>query len=275
MRQLRLPLLRLYQCEAPHYQAYLQKQLAGVWLQSRSPYPSIRMLAVCLRDLSAEFRVIVPYLEADWFHKPPSAEGSVAFTRYHEALERSEVLLMSAFVLLRRLADQIVDATRPLWFTDWQSAPRQLKTAIAAAKIGDLSKLNPTCNLQRLSSALLHRTKWFEDLRQEDGVRDILVHKEHIFRVSAQGSQAPMEDRFSWRVTADITRLKGSELKHVDILPVLRQCLHGLCDFMEDVYRSLNESGTYQQGDTVFLTGDDEDVTVFWPPMVRPACPGS
>ena len=269
-RLLRLPLLRLFQFEAPHHQVYVNDNLAGVWLQCHSPNASIRMLAVCLRDVSSEFRVVMPVLQEDWFSRPPSDELNRVMTRYHEALERSEVLLLAAFVLLRRLADQIVDATRPLLFADWKSAPRQMKTAIAAAKSGSLSALRPTCDMEKLGAALLNGTQWFEDLRQDDGVRDILVHKEHFFRVGARGSKAPDENDFSWQVRADLMRMKRGDIVNVDVLPVLRTSLEGLCDFMEQVYRSLNQGGDYAQGDTVFLTGNDEDVTSFWPRVERP-----
>jgi len=182
-RQLRLPLLRVYQFETPHYEIYNANGPAGIWLQCHSPSASIRMLAVCLRDLSAEFRVILPAEEVLWSSGPVSEERNRVLTRYHEALDRSEVLIMSAFVLLRRLADQIVDATRPLLFEDWKSAPRQMKTAVTMAKSGRLRELKARCNPQRLIDALVNRTAWFEALRQDDGVRDILVHKEHYLSV--------------------------------------------------------------------------------------------
>ena len=269
VRLLRIPLLRLYQLESPYHEAYSSRNLSGPWLQSRSPYASIRMLAVSLRDLSSELRIVVQYHEADWFHKAASHEQGVAMTRHREAIERSEVLLVASFVLLRRLADQIADATRPVLFRDWQSAPRQLKTAIAAAKGGTLNNLQPTCDVGRLTAALLSRTRWFEDLRQEEGVRDILVHKDHTFRVGAQGSKLPMEDCVNWRVSADLIRWKGGKLQYVDVLPVLRNCLKGACEFMEELCICVGMGSRYERGDLIFLTGDDEDSTAFWPAIAE------
>ena len=44
---------------------------------------------------------------------------------------------------------------------------------------------------------------------------------------------------------------------------------------MEQVYRSVGVFDDYQRGDLLFLTGDDEDITGFWP-AVRPGnVPGS
>lgn len=265
VRVLRIPLLRLYQLEAPYHDVYTTHKLSGPWLQNRSPYSSIRMLAVSLRDLSSELRIIARYHEDDWFHKPASHEQSVALTRYREASERSGVLLVAAFVLLRRLADQITDATRPLLFRNWQSAPRELKTAIKTAKDPGFSALEPTCDVGRLTTALLSHTQWFEDLRQEEGVRDILVHKDYTLYVTAQGSEAPSEKSFTWQVSAYLTRWRNGKFKSIDVIPILRRCISGACEFMGQICRSINMSSDYGRGDMVFLTGDDEDATSFWP----------
>ena len=139
-KQLRLPVLRLYQHGSPHFKRYLDQQIAGVWLQHHAPYGSLRQLAVTLRDLHAEVRAMIPRLHSEWPNRPPSDERDQALTNLHEGTERSEILLIAAFVLLRRLADQLIDATRPLLFRDWQSAPRQLKTAISAARADSLRK---------------------------------------------------------------------------------------------------------------------------------------
>ncbi|HRP76021.1 MAG TPA: hypothetical protein PKZ27_10495 [Rhodocyclaceae bacterium] len=208
-------------------------------------------------------------MEGDWASGPESQERDRVLTQCHEAHEKSEVLLISAFVLLRRLADQLIDATRPLLFEDWQSAPRQMKTAVSLARSGRLFDLKPRCKVDRLADALLRRTAWFDALRQDDGVRDILIHKEHSFSVGSQGTKPIEADAFSWRVTADLMRKRRGELVSVDVLPILRTCLEGLCDFMEEVYLSLNADGEYAKGDAVFLTGNDEDVTAFWPELER------
>ncbi len=268
-RQLRLPLLRLFQFESPHYEIFNANGLAGIWLQCHSPSASLRMLAVCLRDISSEFQIILATNEEDWDNRPVSDERNRSLTRNQEAMERSEVLLISAFVLLRRLADQIMDAARPLLFEDWKSAPRQMKTAVSMARSGRISELQARCNSQRLIDALVSKTAWFDAFRQEDGVRDILVHKEHFLSVGSLGTKPTESADYSWRVTVDLMRVKNGEIANLDIMPVLRTCLEGLCDFMEAVYLSLNEGGDYAIGDTVFVTGNDDDVTAFWPSIER------
>lgn len=270
--QLRLPILRLYQFQTPHHMRYVQLGLAGMWLQSHSPHPSVRLLAVALRDLAFEFGHILKALNEGWLDKDPSEERNQVLTRHQEAVQRSEVLLTAALVILRRLADQVIDATRPLLFDHWQSAPRQMKTAISAANAGKLVDLKPRCKVDELTSALLSKTKWFEDLRQEAGIRDVLIHKDHWFSVSSVGigDGAPSKN-VTWRVTADLWRMKRDGGRwHVDVVPALRACLAGMCDFMEALYSCLVRGGEYAQGDMVFLTGRDEDVVAFWPPLDRP-----
>lgn len=266
---LRFPLLRLFQFEEPWHRRFSDLKLAGTWLQSRGPYAPLRMLAVALRDLSSELRAILPGLEHEWLDRPPSQERNDFMTGHHEAIERSEILLMAAFVLLRRLADQIIDSTRPLLFEDWHSAPRQMKTAISSAKAGSLDSLDPRCDIAILHSALLNKTKWFDALRQDEGVRDILVHKDHVFNVSGLGTKAKLEKDWSWRVTAHLTRFRREGVWSVDVIPVLKSCLEGLCDFMEDVYRCLSTRGSYERGDVLFLTGRDDDSTALWPGIER------
>lgn len=267
--QLRLPLLRLYEAEEPYYGTYCRKQVMGVWLQSRNPKASIRMLAVCLRDLNVEFRAILKYVEAGGLGCPDNFESRQIATRYYEALHRSELLIFSAFVLLRRLADQIMDATRPLLFEHWKSSPKQMKTAIKAAKEGTLSAHAPSCDVERLTRALIERTQWFEDLRNDGGVRDILVHKEHIFLIGAHGEKSVIDGDFSWRVYADLTQERSGVLASVDVVTILRRCLLGLCDFMEEICLSVAVAGDFGPGDFVYITGSDLDVTAFWPSVHR------
>ena len=175
------------------------------------------------------------------------------------------MLLIAIFVLLRRLADQLIDASRPILFDKWQSAPRALKTAISMAQSDSLSSLGIRGSLSLLQEALLHRTGWFEQLRKDEGIRDILVHKDHILHVGGHGSKAPTDAATNWRVSAQLTRRRGSELVTIELFDVLRECLRGACDFMEQLCRSVGMAGGYGRGDYLFLTGADSDVVGFWP----------
>ena len=267
VRQLRLPVLRLYQPTLPQYEIYAKEGLAGTWLQVRSPYQSLRQLAVALRDLHRVIATLHEIAKGDWFGKAVSAERDEALTRQREGIERAEVLLIASFVLLRRLADQFLDATRPLLFEDWKSAPRAMKTAIASARTGSLSKLKPRCDLDRLVAALMNEVEWFEDLRQEDGIRDILVHKAHLLQVGTPGSRSEGDEDWTWTVTAQLVRIGAKGVQTVDVLPVLRKCMAGLCLFMEEFLGATGIGTEYARGDLLYLTGRDVDVTGFWPPI--------
>ena len=265
VRQLRLPLLRLYQPTLPQYEVYSRLGLAGTWLQVRSPYSSIRQLSVALRDLHQVIESVHQIAKGNWFDKAPSPERDDALTRERECIERTEILLIAAFVLLRRLADQLMDATRPLLFENWQSAPRAMKTAIALARSGSLLKLKPRCDADRLTAILQHEVQWFEDLRQDDGIRDILVHKEHLLQVGTPGCRSEGDEDWTWSVTAQLVRIGPQGVRPVDVLPVLRRCLQGACAFMEGLLSVTRIGSDYERGDLLFLTGHDTDVTGFWP----------
>ena len=266
VRLLRLPVMRLLQLGEPTFDVYTVNGLGGMWLQCRSPYMSLRQIAIALRELHAEVSVLTPILDQEWMEQSPSKERDAAGTRYREGTERVEVLLIAIFVLLRRLADQLIDASRPVLFEKWQSAPRALKTAISMAESGSLSALEPRVSLDLLQVALLQRTGWFEQLRKDEGIRDILVHKDHILQVASQGSRAPTDPRTNWRVSAQLTRLRGGKIVTIELFDVLRDCLRGACEFMEQLCRSVGMAGGYRRGDYLFLTGEDNDIVGFWPP---------
>ena len=262
---LRLPLLRLYQPTLPQYEVYAREGLAGTWLQVRSPYQSLRQLAVALRDLHQVIDTLHEIAKGNWFEKDPSQERDEAMTRQREGVERAEILLIAAFVLLRRVADQFMDATRPLLFENWKSAPRAMKTAIASARSGSLARLKPRCDLDQLVAVLLGKVQWFEDLRQEDGIRDILVHKEHLLQVGTPGSRSEGDEDWTWSVTAQLVRIGAQGVQTVDVLPILRRCVRGVCIFMEGLLLATGIGSQYERGDLLFLTGRDTAVTGFWP----------
>lgn len=260
-RVLRLPVLRLFQHGEPGHRYFLENKLGGVWLQSRSPERTLRQLSVCFRDLHHELREILPLtIKKD--------KTSHELTRWLEGIERTEVLLIAAFHLLRRLPDDLVDASRPCLFEHWQSAPRQLKSAVSAANDNKLQMHKPRCDLGILSDALLNHTAWFDRLRNTDGVRDVLTHKPHILQIGAQGSQDPDGAPVNWRMTATLTQgLPGKDWRHMDLFPLLLECIDGACDFMKLFCQSVGLGGCYQRGDCLFLTGSDNDSVGFWPPI--------
>jgi len=272
-RILSLPVICLYQHGQKHHKYFIDNNIGGVWLQSRSPNRTLRHLAVCFRDLHKEFRESLPLMEL-WSGEKGDKEIDLGLTRLIEGRERSEVLLIAAFTLLRRLADELINASRPFLFEHWQSAPQEMKKAIPAASEGKLIHLKPICNLEVLTDALLNHTGWFDKLRANEGIRDILVHRPHIFHVSAQGTQKKEDEDINWSVTAHLTRNIGKEnkLKSIDILRSLIECIDEACQFMKLFCISAGlddgyQKERFQQGGFMMLTGQDNDIVGFWPPI--------
>lgn len=268
-KHLRLPVLRLYQLGQPTFERFVENNLVGMWLQSRSPYRTLRQLAVGLRDLHAEISLMLPIIQDDWHVRDPSNERDNALTRLHEGYERTEISLIAAFVLLRRLADELIDASRPFLFKDWQSAPRRLTVAVSKARDGTLVEAKPICDLDILADALLNHTSWLDQLRKDEGIRDILIHKEHILQVGAQGTRRPEEVEFDWRISATLVQGRPGALHTIDLFPALVDCIAGACRFMDRLYRSVSPTDGYQQGDVLFLTGSSNDIVGFWPPILE------
>jgi hypothetical protein len=119
---------RLYQHGEPTRKYFVNNKIGGVWLQMHSPTRTLRHLSVCLRDLHREVREILP-LHENWFDAPVSTTRDKMLTRQSEGLERLAILLIAAFALLRRLADELIDASRPFLFEHWHSAPKTMKKA--------------------------------------------------------------------------------------------------------------------------------------------------
>ena len=268
-RVLRLPVLRLYQVGEPTYKYFVDNQIAGIWLQVRSPTQTLRHLSVGLRELHREVREMVP--EQDWLDKDPSAVRDEVLTQERERHERVGILLIAVLTLLRRLADDLMAASLPFLFEHWKSAPGLMKNAISAARVGELRKLKPRCDIAVLEDALLNRTGWFEQLRQDDGLRDILVHKPHFLQIGTGGNQKQDRSGFDWYLKATILREpgKGSGIRVINVFPALLDCIDGACGFMTQLVKSVGAIQGYAQGDYVFLSGQLNDICGCWPPVGR------
>jgi hypothetical protein len=268
LKHLRLPILRLYQHGQPTYKRFIENDLGGMWLQCRSPYRTLRQLAIALRDLQAEIREILPLVQEDWHGREPSNERDNTLTRVDEGYGRIEISLIAAFVLLRRLADELIDASRPFLFEHWQSAPRKLAAAVLKARDGSLVNAKPICNIEILIDALQNHTSWLDRLRENNGIRDILIHKEHILQVGARGSKRPEEIDINWQISANLVQGRPGALHTIDLFPALVECIAGACLFMDRLYRSVIPTDSYQQGDVLFLTGSSNNIVGFWPSIL-------
>lgn len=266
LRHLRLPIMRLFQPGHPTYARFVDNNLAGVWLQSRSPTRTLRQLAVALRDLHGNLKELLPVVRADWHSREPSSERDEALTRLHEGSERIEISVVAAFVLLRRLADELMAASRPFLFEHWHSAPEKMRAAVAKAREGALARDRPLCDVDILADALMNNTGWFDQLcKSDEGIRDILMHKDHMLQVGPQGTRRPGDADIDWRICVHLVRSAKGTVRGIDLFPALIACVAGACQFMERLYRCASREVGYRRGDILFLTGADSDAVGFWP----------
>ncbi len=178
---------------------------------------------------------------------------------------------MAAFALLRRLADDLVFALRPALFACHESAPRKLATLVNRQNAHGLDDLRPICDLDVLNQALRDHTSWLFKLRGEkkDGIRDVLIHYPHTLMIitSHTGKGA---SRIRVQLTDDRDR-------RYDLLPILVECMDGLCSLMTLLCEAIGVLRGYTAWDHVVLSGLDNDVVGFWPPIFgeRPSLPMS
>src|SRR5262249_12293705 len=123
---IRLPVMRLYQLGQPTHKYFVQNKIAGLWLQVRSPTRTLHQLGICLRDLHREVREILPIQEMASHsllsNKPPNDDINGTYGRAHQRFDRLQIMLIDGFTLQRRLADELVNASRPFRFEHWKSA---------------------------------------------------------------------------------------------------------------------------------------------------------
>lgn len=267
-RGLHLPVIRLYSMGNPTYRHFESYKKSGRWLQFRSPFRTLRLLAICLRDLHREIREITPLFNGFEDLGTINHKQGLEFTRYLQGLERSEVFLIAAFTLLRRLGDELIDTSRIFLFKDWERAANSMIDACKDARNNRLRKLNPICNVDVLTNALSYHTRWFERLTRDGGIRNILIHRPHILQVNSGATQAPDELSRRWRVAASLVyENSDNKMMVLDIFSALVECVEGVCKFMECLCISVNLVDGYQRDDHLFLSGEDNDIVGFWPPI--------
>ena len=239
------------------------KQIDEARFVLSSPNQTLNLLAVCFRDLHTELREIEPILD-------PLDTSSEAYTRVFAGQHRIELLLLAAFVLLRRLADDLTRGSRPFLFRHWLSAPEQLKKLILKAEDGTLEDLDPICDCGILKDAVLKYTSWWRDLRGE-GPRDRLIHKPHSLSVTpTKAGDSP------WRTLAQLGWYASNGVyKGEDVLASLIRCVDDACVFMTQLCRAVGVHSSYEVCDLTSVTGGENDIVGFWPPIAeeRPELP--
>lgn len=232
------------------------------WIKLSTTSNTLRRLAICLRELHREVREVGPLFD--------STEKS-ELTRHHEGCENIEFLLVAAFTLLRRFADDLVLALRPALFACHQSAPDKLAKLVGWRDQGRLDEAKPICNLEVLDQALGDHTSWLFKLRgtKREGIRDILIHSPHQLAVMAtKAGKGP------WKVKVQLT---DERERHHDLLPILVECVDGLCSLMTLLCWAIGVLKGYTEWDHIVLSGLDNDTVGFWPPICgeRPSLPMS
>lgn len=266
IRFLRLPVLRLYQGGQPTFERFTENNLGGVWLQLNSPYRTLRQLAIGLRDLHRETREVLSTSREEWLTRESSRERNLALTGQQERYERIEILMIAVIILLRRLGDELITASGPFLFQHWKSAPKKLMDAADKARKGTLAKnTKPICDFDVLNDALQNHTGWLAQLRQANGIRDILVHWPHFLQINSLGTREPNESETRWRVVAQLYTIRPGEIPAIDLFPKLIECVSGACRFMDRLYRCATPIDQYEQRDLLYLTGSDNDIVGFWP----------
>ncbi len=104
------------------------------WIRLSTATNTLHRLAICLRELHREVREVGPLCDST---------EKLELTRHHEGHEKIELLLVAAFALLRRLADDLVLALRPALFACHESAPRKLATLVNRQNAHGLDDLIP------------------------------------------------------------------------------------------------------------------------------------
>ena len=272
VRQLRIPTLTLYQFGGPTYSYFTNRNLAGTWLQFRSPYRTMMHLATALKEVHKEAREIMPLVAPHFEDHLASDERDERETRLASGQARIEIEILAAIVLLRRLADELVDASRPFLFTHFDSAPKNMKGAVELARKGHLNRAGPRCDPTLLTDLLLNNTEWWANLRKDNGIRDILVHKPHLLTVSGAGSREPGKE-WRYRLDASLTYWTRTGITSVEVFAALRECIAGACDFMTGLYVCAVPApvSKFDMRDALIVLGQDNDAVGFWPPILGDA----
>lgn len=216
---------------------------------------TLRKLATTLRELHEVVRVACDR---------PCDDEPETLTSELRAFEIVPLYVDLAFVYLRRIADLLAVACRPLLFEHWQSAPRAFKEWVA--DVDHLESYKPFCDFAVLREAVVNHSAWFEALRGtspvtgKKGIRDALEHRGVRLLV---GKQQAGDNRPRFTVTVD-SRARDVEIRK-DILPLVPEAVSGLCGVMTGVHSAIGVGSQYEGGDVLSLVGTDDDIVGYWP----------
>ena len=265
VRHLRLPILRAFRYGQLGFAKLQRLPNAGALGQFVSLPSTLRLLGLALRDLHDQILIVKANADAAFFDKEPSPARDEAFNRQRESIEHSEVLLIAAFTLLRRLGDDLMYGLRPILFEHWRSAPPKLPEAIKLAESGKLSGLKPYCDVDSLERNLIDKTEWLGLLRDKGGIRDILVHKQHMLGMGVSGTRPENSEHTIWRVYANLSVLTGDGVQNIPVLSLLKKCIAEACVFMASLTPLIGGATSYGPEDCMVLCGSRNSAIGFWP----------
>jgi hypothetical protein len=218
----------------------------------------LHRLGVTLRELHANVKVScdIPI--------NPNAQNQEMRNEDFRAMELVPIYIDSVMTYLRRIADRLVIASRPLLFEHWRSVSSKYKDWVDG--IEQFSQHNPTCDFDVLSQAVARYSNWFCELRGisdstgKKGIRDALEHRNVRLMVGKQqaGEAAP-------RMTVSMYSTSKDVGKRHDILEFVPLAIRGLCQLMTGFHQAIGAGTAYDREDTLFLVGTDDDVVGFWP----------
>ncbi len=219
---------------------------------------ALRRLVVVLRELHCLNRRVA---ESVTFDDQPSTDDQA----FGHANELAPPLVELAFVYFRRLPDLLARTLAHRIFGAWKSAPLDFKNWIAEPEA--LLKLNPRCDGEALTRAVLEAAPWFNRLRGRSpegkrGIRDSLEHRS--MRVDVQASKTGDHPT---RLQVSITGEASDSVSVFDALVEIRSFTASLAALLTSMTALLPGTGAYDVRCCAMVTGSLDDTTGFWPQL--------
>lgn len=191
---------------------------------------------------------------------PIFTDSTEEITEMYEAQLLAPIFIMSAYTQVRSLVDLLIFQARFVLFDRPDQAPEtftDLKKKLSNGR--QIARAKPLVDIKELEN-VLNAASWFDLLRAPEGghggIRDRLLHTNTGIMVgSSQAGDGP----------ATFTAFMSSDLHHRELIATLKTIVGGFCELCTRIQMLVNSSHAYQRRDNVFLFGNVEDITGFWP----------
>ena len=209
-------------------------------------------LALCLRELHRMLRRRVEI--------PIFTDSAEETTEMYEAQRLAPIFITSGYTQIRSLVDLVIFQARFLLFERYDQAPEtfaDLKRKVSNGR--QIERAKPLVQIKELEN-VLNEASWFDLLRAPEGghrgIRDRLLHTNtRIIVGSSRAGDGP----------ATFTAFMSSDPQRRELIATLKTIVAGFCELCTRIQMLVNSPQDYQRTDSVFLFGNDEDVTGFWP----------